>query len=191
MNVFFFDENLIKIKKYYDFSVSMSTIAIFHASKTPNEFEQWNWFEFKSVPELNLKLYYETIKCSHITMIPNIKKNCVLTAIADDNGLANPISGRNDLAGGALFHLGFRDSHVLGMAYAGTVIVVGNKNKGLSQKQQTLILDAIAKYRKDDSETETDDEIRSEVKVKPKVNENKNKRKTKQNNNISAKRVKN
>jgi hypothetical protein len=66
---------------------------------------------------------------------------------ANESGLMNNLR-RNDLAGGVLEHLGFEVYHLpLGCAYAGTVVVMGENERGLTAAQKKEIEEAIVKYR--------------------------------------------
>jgi len=141
------------------------TILVFHASRRPNANGEYNWYEFKSLPVLSAKVYSDIIGCSHVTLIPNVDAKSKLCAYADDEGLCSDDYSRNDLAGLVLYSLGFRDSHILGFAYANTVIVTGNsksEDRGLTEKEQTMLKDAITKARKSyNSESESEETTES------------------------------
>ena len=53
-----------------------------------------------------------------------------------------------ELAGGALYSLGFRGSGMLGLAYAGTVVVLDQQERGLIKEEQEELLEAIVKFQK-------------------------------------------
>ncbi len=123
------------------------TILVFYASRHPNAKNQYNWYEFKSVPILSAKVYSDIIGCRIVSLIPNIiASKSKFYAYADEEGLCSDNYARNDLAGGVLYTLGFRDSHILGMAYANTVIVTGNN--GLTKEEQKILLGTINMFQK-------------------------------------------
>jgi hypothetical protein len=101
----------------------------------------------------------------HITSLP-CSQASALVAYARDDGLMDPKFARNDLAGGALSELGFGGHEMLGFAYAGSVVVVGNtrsgKDRGLTEKECERLQQAILTYRKkmnqDDEDAEDGDE---------------------------------
>jgi len=149
---------------FFCFLDMAKTVCIFHAPQKPNAKGEYNWYEFKEVPKLDLKTLQTLVNCSHVTLLPNIDPSdkAKLVCYADDEGLLKPDCGRNELAGGALFKLGFRGSEIMGHAYAGNIVVVGagsgGDDKGLSANQQKMLTDAITAYRKDWKEDDDDDD---------------------------------
>ncbi len=145
----------------------MKTVCVFHATRKPNAKGELNWYEFREIPKLSCVAYNEIIGSHSVTSIPNVQGlKSPFVAYADDEGLCSDDYARNDLAGGALHALGFRDSHILGMAYANTVIVTGHtgkcNDKSLTKAQQKTILDAIVKFRKAYYESEEEEEEEAE-----------------------------
>jgi len=124
---------------------SKETCLVFYASKIPNKNGDLNWYEFKEYETLSLKVL-QTLVGGQITSVPCLKKKTSFLAYGDDEGLLKS-SARNDLAGGALYYLGFRGSEFLGCAYAGNVVVLGSDEQGLTPNQQQELRTAIDRYR--------------------------------------------
>jgi len=132
------------------------TVVIFHASRKPNANGELNWCETKIVEQkMDLTAIQDLVGARIVTMLPCYRKT-TLECYVDEEGLLNQNYARNDLAGGALFMLGFGGGQALGCAYAGNVVVTGKKMRSLTAKQQAELKDAIEKYRKDDDDDDDD-----------------------------------
>ena len=136
------------------------TIAVFHASRKPNAKGEFNWLEWKCVPKVNLACLQEHVG-GRVTLLP-CRSPLTMDGYALDDGLMDPDFARNDLAGGALDKLGFCGHELLGFAYAGSVVVVGNtkggNNRGLTEKECAQINDAVATYRAEWNESDEETE---------------------------------
>lgn len=129
-------------------------ITILHATYRPNAKGEYNWLEWKEVPKINLKVLQEHVK-GNIALVPYVgSKKQPFECYMNENGLLKEEYGRNDLAGGALYVLGFRGGEALGCAYAGNVVITGHKHQGLTSKQQNALLYAIEIFREDSDDAE-------------------------------------
>jgi hypothetical protein len=164
------------------------TLLILHASRQPNDKGEFNWYEFKSYPKIDLCLLQNLVH-GRITLLPNMNpEKCKYLAYADEEGLLKEDFARNgmcsnflflffcggiffcffgeffffclflDLAGGALYQLGFRGSSTLGLAYAGTVVVLDENERGLNKEEQAELTKTIVQFRKMIEGDYTDDE---------------------------------
>jgi hypothetical protein len=134
-------------------------IAIFHATREPNAKGEFNWLEWKKIPKVTLKIL-QTAVGGRVTLLPYLRPGKPpFECYAQDDGLLVKGYGRNDLAGGSLWCLGFGGGEILGCAYAGNVVVTGIGGCcGLTSQQQNALLKGIAQYREDDPDDDTEED---------------------------------
>lgn len=126
------------------------TISVFYSTREPSPQGELNYHRFETCPMPGLSVLKTLQKLveGDIELIPHKKGgNAPFMGYANESGLAKDLR-RNDLAGGALEQLGFEVFHLpLGCAYAGTVVVMGNNERGLTVAQKEAIEMAIRDYR--------------------------------------------
>lgn len=124
-------------------------IIIFHASEEPNSNGELNWIEESTISKDQNKALDDLQKIigGDIELIhhPN-SLHTEFIALCDKEGLLKD-KRRNDLAGGTLYYLGFDVlSLPLGCAYAGTVVLLGKRERSLTDKQIIIVKKAMNKY---------------------------------------------
>lgn len=138
-------------------------VIVFYASKTPNQNGDLNWYEEVKISRKEALGDLQKLVDGNVEILPHQNGyDAPFTGYANEEGLLRGLP-RNDLAGGALTHLGFFTMSLpLGCAYAGNVVLLGKDDKSLSDKQIEQIKSAVEKYRKewnnDDEEEDEEDE---------------------------------
>jgi len=144
---------------------------VFFASTEENKNGDYNWFEDikiqNSIENLRgiVKGTLERLPYRSGTSGAYARKH--LMALVNESGEFTEGLGTNDLAGGALYHLGFRtDTALRPYIYMGNVVVLGkgenNDSKTLNETDVKKIQEAVLAYR-NEWESQGDEEEDKEI----------------------------
>ncbi len=126
---------------------------VYYATGQPNDEGELNYYKYIDIHETQLLKQLQEIVGGNIESVPT-REPTSLIAYVNENGWMEYFNhkkgiGRNELAGGTLFALGFIHSALMPFCYAGNVVVMGAGDKGLTDTQRKQLENEIQAYRDD------------------------------------------